>query len=39
MGYAPAASESVMEQRVSAGISPDAAAEIVADDGRTNSPL
>ena len=39
MGYAPAASELVMEQRVAAGISPAAAAEIVADDGRTNSPL
>ncbi len=28
-----------MDVRVSAGISPDAAAEMVADDGNTNSPL
>ena len=39
IGYAPAASALVIEQRVSAGITPEAAAEMVADEGNTNSPL
>lgn len=37
IGYAPDASELVIDVRVSAGISPDAAAEIDADDGSSNS--
>ena len=38
IGYAPLASELVIEARVSDGISPYADTEMLADDGATNSP-
>ena len=38
IGYAPAASAFVIEQRVSAGIVPEAAAEMLSEVGSTKSP-